>query len=365
MIASAQRTALAADLDHILAHTEGLWEPLRGQSVFITGGTGFFGRWLLESFAEANRRLNLEARAVVLSRHPEIFQTKATGLAADNSIRLMRGDVRTLNGSSLRAQFGSSAPKQFSFVIHAASETSVPANRDHPLSVLETLSEGTRRVLDFAVNAGANNFLLTSSGAVYGGQPGNLSHVPENYSGAPATTSPLSAYGEGKRIAELLCSTYGRTRGLDCRVARCFAFVGPHLPLDAHYAIGNFIGDALAGNVIQVKGDGSPFRSYLYAADLAIWLWTILFHPKAVGTYNVGSDEAYCIREIAECVSRNSPRCPSVAVAQQPDPRRPATRYVPDVNRARRELGLEVWTPLDLAVQRTIEFHQPTQMACL
>ena len=363
MTAQTQLSPLAADLDQVLAHTEGLWEPLRGQTVFITGGTGFFGRWLLETFAHANRRLELDAYAVVLSRHPEAFRSKAGDLASDESIRLVRGDVRNINAVGIRAQLGSSAPKQFRFVIHAASETSVPANRDAPLTVLETCFEGTRRALDFAAQTGAGHFLLTSSGAVYGEQPAGLSRVPEDHPGVPDIASPLSAYGEGKRVAELLCHIFSRTQDLNCRIARCFAFVGPHLALDAHYAIGNFIRDALAGKAIRVEGDGTPCRSYLYAADLAIWLWTLLLHPKAAGTYNVGSDEAHSIREIAGCVSRNSPQPCAVAMARQPDPQRPARRYVPDISRARRELGLEVWTPLDEAVRKTIEFHQQTQRA--
>jgi nucleoside-diphosphate-sugar epimerase len=361
VIANHPVSPLAADLDHILAHTEGLWEPLRGRSLFVTGGTGFFGRWLLESFAEANRRLKLEAQAVVLSRQPEAFRARAGALAADGSIRLVPGNVRTLNAAEIRDQLGSAAPKSFAFVLHAASETGVPANRNNPAAVLETLFEGTRRVLDFAVRHGARHFLLTSSGAVYGEQPPGLSHVPESYSGAPQLSSPLSAYGEGKRIAELLCNIYSRAYGLDCRIARCFAFVGPGLPLDAHYAIGNFLRDALAGEPIRVKGDGTPIRSYLYAADLAIWLWTLLLHPQAAGIYNVGSDEAQSILDIAECVARLSPRQPPVTVAQRPEPARPAARYVPDISRARRELGLEVEIPFEDAVRRTIGFHQPTQ----
>jgi nucleoside-diphosphate-sugar epimerase len=365
MTVDTQPAPLAADLDHVLAHTAGVWEPLRGRSVFITGGTGFFGRWLLESFAEANRRLKLEAHAVVLTRDPETFRARAAPLAADPAIQLVRGDVRTLNAAAVRPRQGSPTPDPCSFVIHAASETSVPANRDQPARVLETLGEGTRRLLDVAAQTGARHFLLTSSGAVYGEQPGDLPRIPEHYPGAPDVASPLAAYGEGKRVAELLCHGHARTHGLNCKIARCFAFVGPYLPLNAHYAIGNFIGDALAGDPIRVSGDGTPLRSYLYAADLAVWLWTILLHPQAAGTYNVGSDEAHSIREIAGCVSRHSPQASAVTVARPPDARRPAQRYVPDITRARRELGLEVWTPLDVAVRKTLEFHQLTQRTIL
>jgi nucleoside-diphosphate-sugar epimerase len=361
MMTNVQSSLPAADLDQILARTAGLWDDLRGRTVFMTGGTGFFGRWLLESFVEANCRFGLQARVVVLSRNPQIFRAKANSLCTNPAIHLVQGDVRTFDAASLRAQLGSSMPNNFHAVIHAASETSVAANRDNPQTVIETLVDGTRRVLDFVAQSGVENFLLVSSGAVYGRQPSDLSHVPENFPGAPDLCSPLSAYGEGKRVAELLCHAHARTTSLNCRIARCFAFVGPHLALDAHYAIGNFIRDALMGNPIQVKGDGTPFRSYLYAADLAAWLWTILLHPAAAGTYNVGSDEAYSIYQIAEAVARHLLVHPRIRVAQRPKSSCSTERYVPDISRARRTLGLEVWTPLELAVRQTLEFYQNKQ----
>ena len=140
---------LAADLDHVLIHTEGLWEKLREQTVFITGGTGFFGQWLLESFAEANQRWELDAHAIVLTRQPEKFRRQAAALARDRSIQIVRGDMRTLEADAIQKQLGIAAPEQISCIIHAASETSEPANRDQPRMVIETLREGTRRVLEF------------------------------------------------------------------------------------------------------------------------------------------------------------------------------------------------------------------------
>jgi nucleoside-diphosphate-sugar epimerase len=361
MIATARhRSPLAADLDHILDHTQDLWEGLRGQAVFITGGTGFFGRWLLESFAEANHRFSLGAQAVVLTRNPESFRRRNDRLANDEFIQLVKGDVQMLNADLVQSQLGSATPERFSHFIHAASETTETANRNDPTKVLETSLIGTRRALDFAGRMGAENFLLTSSGAVYGPQPHDLSHVPENYSGAPDISAPLSAYGEGKRVAELLCNARTQSGAMNCKIARCFAFVGPHLALDAHYAIGNFIRDALAEKEILVSGDGTPVRSYLYSADLAVWLWTILLNPAATGTYNVGSSQAHSIREIAKYVSQNSSAQPPIQVTQTARPNSPATRYVPDIGRAQRELGLQVWTPLDAAIRKTFQFHNST-----
>ncbi|MDB6024805.1 MAG: epimerase, partial [Verrucomicrobiales bacterium] len=250
---------LADDLDLVLTHTKGLWEELRGQKIFITGGTGFFGVWLLESFVWANEHLNLKAEALVLTRDIEKFAQKSPQLAKKSCLRFIAGDIRDFAFPS----------EQFAFVIHAATDASAKLNDENPLLMLATVVEGTRRALDFAVHCGAKKFLLASSGAVYGSQPQDLVHVPEEFSGGPNQSDPRSAYGEGKRMAELLCAIYAKQIGIEAKIARCFAFVGPHLPLDSHFAIGNFIRDAMSGGPILIKGDGTPERSYLYAADLA------------------------------------------------------------------------------------------------
>jgi len=227
--------------------------------------------------------------------------------------------------------------------------------------MLDTIVAGTRRALDFAARCGANKFLLTSSGAVYGKQPPAMTHVAEEYAGAPDVSTPRSAYGEGKRLSELLCAIHGARHGIETKIARCFAFVGPHLPLDAHFAIGNFIRDALAGGPIVVNGDGTPFRSYLYAADLAAWLWTILLRGADNRPYNVGSSQAVTIAETAAAVSRALGENSLVTIAQKPAPGQPAQRYVPDISRAVGELQLDQWTQLDDAIRATARWHRQTR----
>ena len=80
-----------ADLDLVLAQTRELWEEMRGQRVFITGGTGFFGCWLVESFCHANRALGLGASATVLTRDPARFAGEGPHLAGDPAITLPGG----------------------------------------------------------------------------------------------------------------------------------------------------------------------------------------------------------------------------------------------------------------------------------
>ncbi len=339
---------LANDLDHILAHTQGLWDELRGERIFVTGGTGFFGCWLLESFVWANDKLNLGARLQVLTRNPEAFWRKAPHLAGHPAIQFHIGDVRSFE-----------FPKGgFSHVIHAATEASAKLIAEDPLTMFDTVVEGTRRALELARHSGAKKFLLTSSGAVYGRQPSELTHIPEDYGGGPDPTSAQWSYGEGKRAAEMLCVLYGRQYGLLPKIARCFAFVGPYLPLDVHFAIGNFIGDALKGGLIRVNGDGTPFRSYLYAADLAIWLWTILLRGRSLRPYNVGSETALAIRDVAQAVANifEPPRGITVTLTPQPD--KPAERYVPSAHRAQTELGLRETFSLSDALSRTAVWHR-------
>jgi nucleoside-diphosphate-sugar epimerase len=339
---------LSQDLDHILEHTKELWENLREKKIFITGGTGFFGKWLIESFVWANDRLKLDAQVVVLSRNPDSFKTRYPHLAEASGGMFHQGDVRDFEFPQ----------EQFDFIIHAATDANAQLNEENPLLMIDTIVEGTRRTLEFARYCGAKRFLLLSSGAIYGKQPLDLPHVPEDYFGSPETTQPASAYGEAKRLAELFCVIYQKEYNLEITIARCFAFVGPYLNLNIHYAVGNFIRDALNGGPILVNGDGTPYRSFLYSADLAIWLWTILFRGVPGEAYNVGSEDAITIRDLTYVVAGLFQNLPEVIIAKPPVIGLPAERYVPDIKKARDSLGLDSWINLKEALNRTINSCQ-------
>jgi dTDP-glucose 4,6-dehydratase len=124
--------------------------------------------------------------------------------------------------------------------------------------------------------------------------------------------------------------------------------------MDIQYAMGNFIRDASQGETIRVSGDGTPFRSYLYAADLAIWLWTILFKGQPCHPYNVGSDRSISIAELADLVRQLVSPGIEITIAQHADLTHPPQRYVPSVERARVELSLESWVSLEQAIERTV-----------
>jgi nucleoside-diphosphate-sugar epimerase len=336
------------DLEQVLAQTTELWNNLHGQRLFLTGGTGFFGCWLVESFCYINRLLGLDAAITILSRDPKAFTQKCPHLAADPQVTLHTGDVRNFVFPS----------GKFEYVIHAATETRVQHTMEAQLELLSTLVAGTERTLEFAATHGTRKFLLTSSGAVYGKQPAEFTHVPETLASAPDPLDPSSAYAEGKRLSELLCSIYQKKDGIECKIARCWAFCGPHLPLDAHFAIGNFIGDILAERPIQIHGDGTSRRSYLYAADLAVWLWTLLFRGPSLIPFNVGSAHDVSILELAKTVAATLNPEAEIRVAKIAVPGAIPARYVPCVDRAREVLGLKETIGLEESIRRTAAWYR-------
>lgn len=346
-----KRPLFTDDLAQVTAQACTCFESLRGARLFITGGTGFFGHWLLESLLHANRELSLQVRATVLTRSAERFRSGSPHIADDPAITLLEGDLRAFPFPS----------EPHTHVVHAATDTGSQPNRP-TYELAESIVDGTRHVLQFARDTGTQRLLYVSSGAVYG-RSTTLPHVPETYRGGPDPLSLASSYEEAKRMAEHLCVAYAQGTSLSPVIARPFAFVGPHLPLDAHFAIGNFLSAAMRGQGLQIKGDGTPRRSWLYMADLAAWLWTMLVRGEPNRAYNVGSDQGYTIAEAAYLTAGAlqpnglGGKTLAVQIDGRPEADAPLNSYVPSIERARSELGLSVTVPLAEALRRTAAWH--------
>ena len=297
--------------------------------IFLTGGTGFFGKSILSC---RKRGMLPPGEWTILSRSPERFLANNPEFAGLPGICWVAGDVRDFPFPET----------QFDWIIHAATPavTTLP-----PGEMRSIVVEGTRRVLEFARRCGAEKLLLTSSGAVYGVQVPELEKIPEEF-----PCNPVTEYGVAKLEAEKLCLD----SGLSVVLARCFAFTGRYLNREIHFAIGNFIRDALAGREIVIKGDGTPLRSYLYADDLVKWLFRLLEKGEAGRAYNVGSDVAVSIHELAQLVKRVLNSNSEIVVRERATPGRLPSRYVPSIERAGRELGLTVEVPLEEAICRSV-----------
>ncbi len=337
-----QRHPLALnDRESFFRNTIHLAPAIAGRGILLTGGTGFFGTWLVECLLDLNRRADLGLTLWVVSRAPLLFRQRSPHLAADPALRLLEGDIRSFT----------LPPGTISFVIHAAAD-SVRSPQGDSDEVSASIVQGTAHTLQIARRARAERFLFVSSGAVYGPQFHATTHISEDHSFAPDG----SPYTAGKRAAEELCAAQ---KDLHCVIARPFAFLGPHLPLDAHFAAGNFLGDALEGRPITIRGDGTPLRSYLYAGDLAVWLCTLLLRGAHARAYNVGSEHAISIRALAErTVAAVHPGLPVHVLGTPPPPGTPPACYVPSTQRAKVELGLTTEVELDEAIRRTAAWHR-------
>jgi dTDP-glucose 4,6-dehydratase len=294
--------------------------------LFITGGTGFFGKSMLDYRLRHPEWPWAKAEWVVLSRTPEHFKVASPALANQPGISFVAGDVRDFTFPEGR----------FDAIFHAATSAVTTMSDDEMTSVI---LDGTRHVVEFAKVAGCRKVLFTSSGAVYGPRTAPASEEDD--------CRPFTAYGKGKLEAEKILIE----SGLEAKIARCFAFVGPHLNRGIHFAIGNFIQNCLDGKPIVINGDGTPLRSYLYADDLVEWLFAILERGENRRPYNVGSDHAVSIRELAETVRRVLGSNSDIIVKGAPKVGEEPSVYVPSIERARSELGLEVKVSLEDAIR--------------
>lgn len=305
------------DRQHILSHTSDLWPMLQGQRLFITGATGFYGKWLLEAIATANERLDTRISATLLSRDPNHFAHAHPELARHSGLDWLAGST---------ADFVYPTGK-FDALIDFATPSAVEVGAGGT-ALIDTTLAGTCRLIEFARQSGLHRVLYASSGAVAHG---------------------TNEYADLKRRSESLWLT----SGLDCIITRGYSFIGPYLPLTDKFAAGSFIRDALAG-VSVILRDGTPLRSYLYAADMSIWLLKLLAQGKPGQAYDMGSDQPVSIAQLARkitAVTGTEVIDSGTAVHDQPAP-----AYLPQLGPEHQALGLKVWIDLDEAISRTLQW---------
>lgn len=320
------------DLEHIFHHAGGCWSRLDGKRVLFTGASGFFGSWMLESFLYAGTKSGISLRAIAVTRDARRFSEYLPHLAGDPRVEILEADAATMP-----------VPEgPVDYVVHSLF---APA----PLREMEAHYEtATRRLLEIAALKSSSGCLLCSTGAVY--KPSRspiLENWPRFGSGDPLSYPRIRARVEDQWEAGFA------GLGLPVTIARGFAFVGPRLPLDGQFAAGNFLRDVLAGGPVTVRGDGTPIRSYLHAADLAVRLWHILLCGQAGGIYNVGSGQELSIGEAADAVAGLVQPPAEVRVLREGSR---FSYYVPDTTRIEHAFHIAPALPFPKALARTWEW---------
>ncbi|WGL60827.1 NAD(P)-dependent oxidoreductase [Pigmentibacter sp. JX0631] len=334
------------DLEHIYTHTQEVFNEISNKRIFVTGCTGFFGIWLIESFLYINKKMNLNSHMTILTRNKKKFISLHNHLTNFSEIDFLEGDICSFEFPQ----------NKYEYIIHGAAEVS-----NDEISAIETVAtivNGTKHILDFANHNQTKKLLFISSGAAYGKQIASLPYITEESNIAPLTTDSTSVYGESKRLAELLCVLAAKKGILEIKIARCFAFIGPYLPLNSRFAVGNFIKDVIEGKNIVIKSNIQVYRSYLYASDLAIWLWTILIKGNNCEIYNVGSDKEISLIELANLILKVSKSNCKVLVNSSQNNLNLIDRYVPSIEKSNSSLNLKPTISLELAIEKTLNWNK-------
>lgn len=335
-----------ADLEHVISYAKKDILSLKKSNIFISGGTGYIGKWLLENLLYFNEEFNLKLKIIILSRNPKKFTKNFPYICSNKIISIIKGDIRNFKFPE----------EKIHYVIHAATDVvnSVPI-----LKTFDVITRGTKHLLDFCKIKKVKDVLILSSGAMYGNIPKNVKLVSENYKGFPQLNDPNSAYGLGKLISEWMGNFYSQNDFFRCKHARIFAQIGPYIALDKQFVVGNFILNLIKKEELIIKGDGKIKRSYMYGSDLVIWLLAILLRGKTGNAYNVGSDQPISIKDLAKKIA-NISNCPStkIKILGKTFSTFESRNYIPDTTKAKRELNLKLTIPLETSLKKTIKWFE-------
>ena len=335
------------DLNNIFNKTKNLLPEIKNKNIFLSGGTGFFGTWLIKSFIVANQKLKLNSKLFILTRNINHHKNIHPELHNIDSVKYIEGDIRNFYFPKIDCHY----------IIHSATTNARETfKKQNPIIKYDVIVNGTKRILDFATECNCEKFLLTSSGSCYGNIPSDISKISEDYNGAPLTIDQnfdYSVLGEAKRMSELLTNIYSKNFKIKTKIARCFSFVGPYMPLDIHYAIGNFMRDIIKNKSINILGDGKQVRSYMYVSDLIVWLLTILLKGKNNSIYNVGSEENITIHNLAKKISKLSLQNIDIKIHDQLS-NNINRAYTPSTQKIQNELKVTQEINLENAIIKTL-----------
>lgn len=310
-------------------------------NLLILGGSGFVGTSIC-----ANRDLSVFETVTTASRHLHHVHEDENQFPIFNNVSW---DIRE------KAELSSN----FDVIIHAATPASAVLNSDNPNEMFDVIVQGMKNVIDFASrNSNPPTILFTSSGAVYGEVNSSIDRIPEDWRGAIDPNHPSSAYAEGKRVAEYLlgvATSQGICNGL---IARMFAFSGTNLPMDRHFAVGNFVRDAVSARAIQVRSDGSSIRSYMDQRDMASWLFRILEVGQSDTIYHVGSERSISIRDLAFLIAFRTQTILQQEITVEVQGLKSSidgvSRYVPSTFLTRQALGVSETISLEESIDAMI-----------
>lgn len=264
------------------------FERLYETRILITGATGLVGSFLVDMLRYMNRYHMAQIQIFAASRSYQKLEERFG--KEENDLHYVVADICGEFRFDLSVDY----------VIHAAANSYPALFREDPAGTIMKSVEGTRNVLDFAQNCGAKRFLFVSSGEVYGQYKTKGSGHKETENGTVDILSARSCYPLGKQVAENLCICYAEQYHLPIVIARLCHTFGPNALESDNRAHMQFIRSAASHKNSVLNSEGLQERSYLYIADSAAAIFTVLLHGQEKNVYNIASQETITIRGFAE-----------------------------------------------------------------
>ncbi|MCM1287597.1 MAG: NAD-dependent epimerase/dehydratase family protein [Clostridium sp.] len=275
------------------------WEMLRGKSVAISGGTGMIGSFIVDVLMYQNEVMDLEACVYVIGRSKKKAWDRFGSYMDCDKLHFVCHDINEPLDISEAADLNG-----VDYIIHAASNTHPAAYAGDPIGTISANVLGTKYLLDFAEKAGCKRFVFLSSVEIYGENKGDTDKFAEDYLGYIDCNTLRAGYPESKRTGEALCQAYRKQHGLDVVIPRLSRTYGPTMLLSDTKAISQFILKGAYGEDIVLKSEGTQLYSYVYVADAASAIITLMLEGENGQAYNVASDASdLTLRELAKIIA--------------------------------------------------------------
>ncbi len=312
------------------------------RTVFVTGAAGFIGSHVSDALlARGNRVYGFDNFDPFYDRR--IKERNLASLSADPAFSFLEGDIRD---ASALARWGEGIPPDA--LIHLAAKAGVRPSVADPVGYADVNVHGTIRLLEWARERKVPKVLFASSSSVYGGN----TKVP--FSEDDFVDHPVSPYAATKKAGELLCHTYCHLYGMSVAALRFFTVYGPRQRPEM--AIHKFTRRILEGKVIDLYGDGSSRRDYTYIEDIVAGVLGALTAPPGYRVYNLGESATISLSELVALIEKACGK-PAVRRFKPPQPGDVPVTYA-DISLARKEIGYDPRTPIELGITRFIEWYR-------
>jgi UDP-glucuronate decarboxylase len=325
------------DLDSLL-DAGGKFHEFDGATVTILGGTGFIGRWLVQALHEYRLNFGIQSQITVVTRNSKAAHslfTEELGVA----VKIVEFDFTS---ESIELE-------KSDFFLNGATPSRKMTGLDNSDAVFTSSVNASTSIIRSSIkHVNKPRVLNLSSGIVYGSQDIGV----RNQSERPILLQPnsQSGYLNAKLASDQLFSNADSAGLMRSISPKLFAFAGPGIALDEHFAVGNFLRDGIDGRSITISGNPSTTRSYLYPTDLVVWILTALLQPKNLDV-NIGSELPITMFELATLISEMTTNKGVKVLSEDQN----VSNYVPSTANFREHYGVSEKINLINGLERWVE----------